>query len=71
MGTGDPSRLCDRVSAEGDRVRVIWPPRVEVCRLTADCGFAETYLPGVGEYAEGVSVETAIETIESENATER
>jgi hypothetical protein len=59
------------VSAEGDRVRVIWPPRVEVCRLTADCGFAETYLPGVGEYAEGVSVETAIETIESENATER
>jgi hypothetical protein len=58
------------VSAQGDRVRVIWPPRVEVCRLTANCGFAETYLPGVGDYAEGVSVETGIETIDGENGTE-
>ena len=59
------------VSAEGDRVRVIWPPRVEVCRLTANCGFAETYLPGADDYVEGVSVGTEIETIDSENETER
>jgi hypothetical protein len=58
------------VSAQGDRVRVIWPPRVEVCRLTANCGFAETYLPDAGDYAEGVSVETGIETIDGENETE-
>jgi hypothetical protein len=57
------------VSAQGDRVRVIWPPRIEVCRLTASCGFAETYLPGAGDYTEGVAVDTSIETIDGENAT--
>lgn len=50
------------VSAQNDRVRVIWPPRTEVCRLTANCGYADTYLPGTGDYGDGVSVNTTIET---------
>ncbi len=38
-------------------VRVLWPPEARVCRLTADCGRAGTYLPG-GDYATGVSLST-------------
>lgn len=50
------------VSAQAGLVRVIWPPRIEVCRLTANCGYAETYLPGTGNYTQGISVTTTIET---------
>jgi len=52
------------VSARDEYVRVIWPPRIEVCRLTANCGYAETYLPGATNDTEGVSVDTTIETRE-------
>jgi 4-amino-4-deoxy-L-arabinose transferase-like glycosyltransferase len=39
-------------------VRVIWPPRTRICRLTTDCGRGSTYLGPDGDYVSGVSVET-------------
>ena len=50
------------VSAQDGSVRVIWPPRIEVCRLTANCGRTETYIPRLDGYPTGVSVNTTIET---------
>jgi hypothetical protein len=58
------------VSAQEGYVRVIWPPRIEVCRLTANCGRTETYIPGLEGYPTGVSVDTTIETRNRANATE-
>lgn len=47
------------VEERGDRVRVIWPPEVEVCRLRTDCGHEGMFVPG-GEYLAGVSVNQSI-----------
>ena len=51
------------VSAENGSVRVIWPPRIEVCRLTANCGRTDTYIAGLDDYPTGVSVDSTIETV--------
>lgn len=43
------------VEERGDTVRLIWPPEVEVCRLTTDCGHEGMYVEG-GDYLTGVNV---------------
>lgn len=50
------------VDVTDGRVRLLWPPETEVCRLTTDCGNEGTYVPGAGEYLDGVSVNTTLET---------
>jgi hypothetical protein len=48
---------------EGEgRVELVWPGEARVCRLTPDCGTKSTYLPGQGEYLDGVVVESRVET---------
>jgi hypothetical protein len=47
------------VEERGQTVRLIWPPEVEVCRLTADCGHDGMYVPG-GEYLDGVRVNQTV-----------
>ncbi len=46
------------VDADGEGVRVVWPPETRVCRLTAECGYEGTWVGPDGEYVGGVSVET-------------
>jgi 4-amino-4-deoxy-L-arabinose transferase-like glycosyltransferase len=48
------------VEERGDTVQLVWPPEVEVCRLTADCGHEGMYVPG-GDYLEGVRVNQTVE----------
>lgn len=43
------------VEERGDRVRLVWPPVVSVCRLTTDCGHEERYVSD-GAFLDGVSV---------------
>jgi hypothetical protein len=47
------------VEERGDTVRLVWPPEVEVCRLTADCSYGSMYVDG-GEYLSGVSVNQTV-----------
>lgn len=47
------------VEERGDTVRLVWPPEVEVCRLTADCSYEGMYVEG-GEYLTGVSVNQSV-----------
>ena len=47
------------------RVELVWPGETRVCRLTPDCGTESTYLPGAGEYLDGVVVGSRVETNES------
>jgi len=47
------------VEERGDTVRIVWPPEVEVCRLTTDCSYGSMYVEG-GEYLSGVSVNQTI-----------
>ncbi|MFC6872491.1 DUF7846 domain-containing protein [Halobellus marinus] len=46
------------VAADGDGIRVVWPPETRVCRLTAECGYEGTWVGPEGNYVAGVSVET-------------
>jgi hypothetical protein len=50
------------VRADGNRVEVVWPPEIRVCRLTPDCGYEGTYLGDRGEYLDGVVVRTDANT---------
>jgi 4-amino-4-deoxy-L-arabinose transferase-like glycosyltransferase len=50
------------VEERGNRVRVVWPPETEVCRLTPDCGHRGMYLPGADDYLAGVAVNATVET---------
>jgi hypothetical protein len=52
------------VRETGDRVQLFWPPETRVCRLTGDCGRESTYLPGRGEYLDGVVVSGTVESRE-------
>ncbi|WP_255196132.1 ArnT family glycosyltransferase [Halorarius litoreus] len=47
------------VEERGDTVRLVWPPEVEVCRLTSDCGHEGMYVPG-GDYLTGVQVNQTV-----------
>jgi len=47
------------VEERGDTARLVWPPEVEVCRLTTDCSYESAYVEG-GEYLSGVSVNQSI-----------
>jgi 4-amino-4-deoxy-L-arabinose transferase-like glycosyltransferase len=49
------------VEERGDTVRVIWPPEVEVCRLTTNCGHEGMYVEG-GDYLTGVNVTQRVST---------
>ena len=50
------------VRTRGDRVEVVWSPETRVCRLAPDCGYEGTYLPGRGDYLDGVVVESSANT---------
>jgi hypothetical protein len=50
------------VRSDGDRVELLWPPETRVCRLSSDCGYEGTYLPGRGDYLDGVVVESSANT---------
>ncbi|MFB6118520.1 glycosyltransferase family 39 protein [Halosegnis sp.] len=47
------------VEERGGTVRLVWPPEVEVCRLTPDCGHEGMYVPG-GDYVEGAAVNQTV-----------
>ncbi|WP_435194621.1 ArnT family glycosyltransferase [Natronomonas sp. EA1] len=49
------------VDVTDEEVRIVWPPEVEVCPLTPDCGHEGMYVPG-GEYIDGVAVNQTIAT---------
>jgi hypothetical protein len=46
---------------EGESIRATWPPETRVCRLTTDCGYGGTVVPG-GEYLDGVAINTTVRT---------
>jgi hypothetical protein len=48
------------VIPDGGRLRVLWPPRTRICRLTPRCGPAGTYLPEANDYVAGVDVTTEL-----------
>jgi hypothetical protein len=47
------------VDADGESLRVLWPPETRVCRLRPECGTEGTWVGPDGDYLDGVSVETA------------
>ncbi|MFC7236298.1 ArnT family glycosyltransferase [Halosegnis marinus] len=47
------------VEERGDTVRLVWPPEVEVCRLTPDCSYEGMWVDG-GDYLSGVAVNQSV-----------
>jgi hypothetical protein len=53
--------------ADGNSLRVLWPPETRVCRLRPECGTEGTWVGPDGEYLTGVSVETDARAVDSES----
>jgi hypothetical protein len=52
-------------TADGDSLRVLWPPETRVCRLRPECGTEGTWVGPDGEYLTGVSVETDARAVDA------